>query len=68
MHSSTPTYSTRWRRAIAPNRGGKAPVEVRVLAFATLLQAYCRVGDRDAVDLTMMDKRWQLVLDCLGAE
>jgi transposase len=39
-----------------------------LLALATLLQAYCHVGDRDAVELTVMDKRWQLVLDCLGAE
>jgi hypothetical protein len=38
------------------------------LALATLLQAYCHVGDRDAVELTVMDKRWQLVLDCLGTE
>ena len=30
--------------------------------------AYCHVGDRDAVELTVMDKRWQMVLDCLGAE
>jgi len=48
--------------------GGKAPVEVGLLALATLLQAYCHVGDRDAVELTVMDKRWQMVLDCLGAE
>jgi hypothetical protein len=39
-----------------------------MLALATLLQAYCHVGDRDAVALTVMDKRWPLVLDCLGAE
>jgi hypothetical protein len=37
------------------------------LALATLLQAYCHVGERDAVELTVMDKRWQLVLDGLGA-
>jgi len=43
-------------------------VEAGLLALATLLQAYCHVGDRDAVELTVMDKRWQLVLDCLGAE
>jgi hypothetical protein len=48
--------------------GGKAPVEAGMLALATLLQAYCNVGDRDAVELTVMDKRWQMVLDCLGAE
>jgi len=29
---------------------------------------YSHVSDRDAVELTVMDKRWQLVLDCLGAE
>jgi hypothetical protein len=39
-----------------------------MLALATLLQAYCHVGDRDAVERTVMDKRWQMVLDCLGAE
>ena len=48
--------------------GGTAPVEAGLLALATLLQAYCHVGDRDAVELTVMDKRWQMVLDCLGAE
>src|SRR6266704_661205 len=44
------------------------PVQAGMLALATLLQAYCHVGDRDAVELTVMDKRWQMVLDCLGAE
>src|SRR5215468_9960600 len=48
--------------------GGPAPVEAGMLALATLLQAYCHVDDRDAVELTVMDKRWQMVLDCLGAE
>jgi hypothetical protein len=48
--------------------GGKAPVEAGLLALATLLQAYCHVGDRDAVELTVRDKRWQMVLDCRGAE
>jgi hypothetical protein len=47
--------------------GGKAPVDAGLLALATLLQAYCHVGDRDAVERTVMDKRWQMVLDCLGA-
>src|SRR5262244_3292645 len=48
--------------------GGKEPVDAGMLALATLLQAYCHVGDRDAVELTVMDKRWQMVLDGLGAE
>src|SRR5262245_20723635 len=48
--------------------GGQEPGDAGLLALATLLQAYCHVGDRDAVELSVMDKRWQLVLDCLGAE
>src|SRR5262252_6039814 len=55
-------------KSYSPEPTGKAPVEVGLLALATLLQAYCHVGDRDAVELTVMDKRWQMVLDCLGAE
>src|SRR5438874_10328233 len=48
--------------------GGQAPVDAGLLALAALLQAYGHVGDRDAVELTVMDKRWQMVLDGLGAE
>jgi Transposase DDE domain/Transposase domain (DUF772) len=55
-------------QAYKPEPGGKEPVEAGVLALATLLQAYCNVSDRDAVELTVMDKRWQMVLDCLDAE
>jgi hypothetical protein len=52
----------------SPEPGGLAPVAAGLLALATLLQAYCHVSDRDAVELTVMDQRWQMVLDCLGAE
>jgi Transposase DDE domain/Transposase domain (DUF772) len=55
-------------QSYSPEPGGKAPVEAGLLALATLLQAYCHVGDRDAVELTVMDKRWQMVLDGLGVE
>src|SRR5262245_11595038 len=55
-------------KSYRPEPGGKAPVEAGCLALATLLQAYCHVSDQDAVELTVMDKRWQMVLDCLGAE
>src|SRR5438128_1025557 len=57
QHPLAATYS--------PEPGGKAPVEAGVLALATLLQAYGNVGDQEAVERTVMDKRWQLVLDCL---
>jgi hypothetical protein len=52
----------------SPAPGGKAPVEAGLLALAPLLPAYCHVGDRDAVELTVMDKRWQMGVDGLGVE
>src|SRR5215472_1410279 len=47
--------------------GGKEPVAAGLLALATRLQPYCHVGDRDAVERTVMDKRWQMVPACRGA-
>jgi hypothetical protein len=38
------------------------------LALATLVQASCHGSAQDAVELTGLDQRWQLVLACLGAE
>jgi len=61
-------FQTTLAQSSHPTPGGKAPVEAGVVALATLLQAYGHVGDREAVERTVMDKRWQLVLDCLGAE
>jgi hypothetical protein len=55
-------------QSYSPELGGPEPVEPGLLALATLLQAYGNISDRDAVELTVMDKRWQMVLDCLGAE
>src|SRR5262249_14341560 len=51
----------------SPAPGGHEPVAAGLLALAPLLQAYGHVGDRDAVELTVMAKRWQRVLDGLGA-
>jgi hypothetical protein len=38
------------------------------LALASLLQAALGVPDHEVVELTAMDLRWQMVLDCLGEE
>src|SRR5262247_4419546 len=46
---------------------GKPPVPPALLAMVTLLQAYLGVSDAEAVELSVMDRRWQLVLDCLEA-
>ena len=47
---------------------GKDPVPPALLAMASLLQGYLRVSDAEAVELTVVDLRWQMVLDCLGAD
>jgi hypothetical protein len=43
-------------------------VDAGLVALAPLGQASGHVGDRDAVELTVLDKRWPVGLDCLGAE
>lgn len=47
---------------------GKAPVPPALMAMAVLLQAYSGASDAEAVELTVVDLRWQLVLDRLGAD
>jgi DDE family transposase/transposase-like protein DUF772 len=47
---------------------GQPPVPPAQLALATLLQAYVGCSDDEAIEATAMDRRWQLVLDCLPAE
>ncbi|HTQ94272.1 MAG TPA: IS1182 family transposase [Streptosporangiaceae bacterium] len=47
---------------------GQPPVPPARLALATILQAYAKVGDDEVIEATVMDRRWQLVLDCMGAE
>lgn len=46
---------------------GTAPLPGALLAMVTLLQAYTQVSDADAVVAAQVDRRWQLVLGCLGA-
>jgi transposase len=47
---------------------GQPPVPPAQLALATVLQAYTRVSDDEVIEATVMDRRWQLALDCTGAE
>jgi hypothetical protein len=46
---------------------GKPPVPPALLAMVTLLQAYLGLSDAEAVELSVVDRRWQLVLDCWEA-
>jgi hypothetical protein len=47
---------------------GQDPCPPALLAMVMLLQRYEGVSDADAVDLAENDRRWQLVLSCLGRE
>lgn len=47
---------------------GREPVPPALLAMAILLQAYEGVSDAEAVELTVVDLRWQMVLDRLGSD
>ena len=54
--------------AYADRPKGQPPVPPAQLALATILQAYTGVSDDEVIEATVMDRRWQLVLDCMGAE
>ena len=47
---------------------GKKPVPPALMAIALILQGYLKLSDADAVEMTVVDLRWQMVLDRLGAE
>ena len=50
------------------SKRGQPPIPPALLALATILQAYTGVSDDEVIEATTMDRRWQLVLDCLDAE
>lgn len=47
---------------------GQPPVPPAQLGLATILQAYTGASDDEVVEACVMDRRWQLVLDCLDVE
>jgi hypothetical protein len=47
---------------------GQPPVPPAKLALVTIIQAYTGASDDEAIEALTMDRRWQLVLDCLDAE
>ncbi len=51
-----------------PNKRGHPPIAPAQLALAVILQAYTGVSDDEVIEATLMDRRWQLVLDCLDTD
>jgi hypothetical protein len=45
---------------------GKPPLPPAFMAMVVLLQSYAGASDATAVELSLLDLRWQMVLDCLG--
>jgi Transposase DDE domain/Transposase domain (DUF772) len=54
-------------QAYVDSSKGQPPVPPARLALATILQAYTRASDDEVIEATVMDRRWQLVLDCMDA-
>jgi hypothetical protein len=51
-----------------PTERGQPPVAPAILALALILEAYTGASDDEVIEATMMDRRWQLVLDCVDTE
>lgn len=47
---------------------GEEPHPPALLCMVLLLQGYVGASDAEAVEMAVMDRRWQMVLDCLGAD
>lgn len=47
---------------------GQCPVPPAQLALALILQAYTGISDDEVIEVLVMDKRWQLVLNCLTCQ
>lgn len=46
---------------------GEEPHPPAMMCMVLLLQGYVGASDAEAVELAVMDLRWQMVLDCIGA-
>jgi hypothetical protein len=47
---------------------GQPPIPRAQLGLAVLLQAYTGVSEDEVIEACVMDRRWQLVLDCVDCE
>ncbi len=47
---------------------GHPPVPPAQLALTVILRAYTKASDAEAIEALTMDRRWQLVVDCLDCE
>jgi transposase len=50
------------------SKRGQPPIAPAQIALATIFQAYMGVSDDEVIEAMIMDRRWQLALDCLDIE
>src|SRR6266568_9259565 len=50
------------------SKRGQPPIAPAQIALAILLQAYMGISDDEVIEATIMDRRWQLALNCLDTE
>ena len=62
------TYQGELATGYEDSARGQPPVPPAQLALALILQAYTGVSDDEVIEALVMDRRWQLVLDCLDCE
>jgi hypothetical protein len=51
-----------------PSKRGQPPIPPAQLAEASILQAYTGASDDEVIEAMTMDRRWQLVVDCVDAQ
>ena len=64
----TEEFQTELAQAYVDSPKGQPPVAPAQLALALILQAYTGVCDDEVIEVLVLDRRWQLVLDCLDTE
>ena len=64
----TPEFQLELASMYRQTGAGETPKPPAMLCLVVLLQAYLRTSDAEAVELSIMDARWGMVLDCLGED
>src|SRR5512133_988753 len=64
----TPEFQVELADIYKDSPAGQPPVPPAMLALALILQAYTGVSDDEVIEAMLMDRRWQVALDCLDAE
>lgn len=68
MSCSTTSCNAELATIFKDSTVGQCPVPPAQLALALILQAYTGISDDELIEVLVMDKRWQLVLNCLDCK